>query len=156
MTSEQGATPSDEGSERTPRNGRDTPPQDQLSDPSEQDASVYWTPPPRAVTVASTLWICLGVLLAFAMIYEFFGPGSVPLSTGWLSLALWFGVGVAVIVLAKLMRQGSTGARIALTVLGAVMLLGIWTALLVVPAIVLQFRPNSNAWFQAVNGRVEA
>lgn len=37
-----------------------------------------------------------------------------------------------------------------MTVLGALFLLGIWPVLLVAPAIVLQFLPVSNAWFEAV------
>ncbi|MFI7128379.1 hypothetical protein ACIBQ1_21940 [Nonomuraea sp. NPDC050153] len=57
---------------------------------------------------------------------------------------------MAFIVLAKFMREGSDAARITLTVLGSMFLLTFWPILFVIPAIVLQFRPASSAWFQAV------
>ncbi|MFF4624424.1 hypothetical protein [Nonomuraea jabiensis] len=150
MTREHEPTPSDEDHGPPPP---DDPPQDHLSDPAEQAAAMDWTPPPprpRTVTIASTLWICLGSVLGLAMIYSAFGPGQPTLSTGMSTVVVWIGVAVTFIVLAKFMREGSDGARIALTVLGSMFLLGIWPALVVIPAIVLQFRPASNAWFQAV------
>ncbi|MEO3790704.1 hypothetical protein ABGB14_10850 [Nonomuraea sp. B10E15] len=146
MTSEPEPTPS--GHQPPPPDGSATP----QPEPLEQDASVYWTPAPRTVTIASTVWICFGGLLAAGVIFTALSPDSPPLSTGPFALLLWIGVAVAMIVLAKLMRQGSTGARTALTVLGVVALVGIWTVLFVVPAIVLQFLPGSNAWFRTVKG----
>ncbi|WP_165974961.1 cytochrome d ubiquinol oxidase subunit II [Nonomuraea deserti] len=145
MTSEHGPHDQDE-----PPDQDESPEQDE---PPEHDASVYCTPPPRTVTIASTVWICFGALLAAGVIFTALSPDSPPLSTGPIALLLWIGVAVALIVLAKLMRQGSTGARTALTVLGAVSLFGIWTVLFVAPAIVLQFLPDSNAWFRTVNPR---
>ncbi|WP_103954045.1 hypothetical protein [Nonomuraea solani] len=131
---------------------QDSPPSDErFGEGHEPDESVYRTPPPRTVTIAATLWISLGALLVAGMVYYALDPRSAPLSTGLLTLVVWIGVGVAFIVLGKLMRQGSTRARTALTVMGIVSLAGLWTALLVVPAIVLQFRPASSAWFKAIN-----
>jgi hypothetical protein len=103
------------------------------------------------MTAASVLWICYGALLALAMLSYLLNPRSALLGAGPLAPILWIGVAVGLIVLARRMRRGSTGARTALTVLGALTLIGIWTALFVVPAIVLQFSAKSNAWFQAVN-----
>ncbi|MFI6537947.1 hypothetical protein ACIBHY_36225 [Nonomuraea sp. NPDC050547] len=143
MTSDHGSTPSDDGHDRS----------SQQPEPVEQDASAYWTPPPRPVTIASVLWICLGWILAISTVYYVLNPQSPALSGGLVAPALLVGVAVAFIVLGKHMRQGNIAARIALTVLGAMSLIGIWTVLFVVPAIVLQFLPGSSAWFQAVNRR---
>ncbi|MFI0423512.1 hypothetical protein [Spongiactinospora sp. 9N601] len=146
MTSERESTPSDESHE--------PPPQHHRPGPLEHEASLNWTPPPRTVSIASTLWICYGAILAISTILYFLNPRSAPLYTGSFTLFLLAGYGVVLIVLAKLMRRGNAGARIALTVLGALTLFGIWTALFIVPAIVLQFLTKSNAWFQAVNAPV--
>ncbi|MEV4578003.1 hypothetical protein AB0K16_32630 [Nonomuraea jabiensis] len=150
MTREHGPTPSDEDHEPPLP---DNPPQDQPSGPAEQAAATDWTPPPArpwTVTIASALWICLGSVLGLAMISFALGPEQLTLSTGLFTVVVWIGVAVTFIVLAKFMREGSDGARIALTVLGSMFLLGLWPALFVLPAVVLQFRPASNAWFQAV------
>jgi len=110
------------------------------------------------VTAASVLWIVLGVVLALGGIGEVgmslstpYGAGSgVPMGAFAAGLAA---LGVAMVVLAVLMRRGRNGARIAVTVLGGCALLGCWTILLVAPAVVLQFLPVSNAWFDAVGAR---
>ncbi|WP_344901519.1 hypothetical protein [Actinomadura meridiana] len=121
-----------------------------------------WTPPPtapwpdtgplarpRTIKIASILWICLGVILILGMLAQLGQPYSVTLNP--LVPPILIGVGIAFIVLATRMRAGSTGARTALTVLGAILLLGLWTALLIIPAMALQARPSSRAWFHAVN-----
>ncbi len=112
---------------------------------------------PRAVTAASVLWICLGVLLALDT------NRQLMLDTNWqlvdlrtaavnsISVLLEMGAGAAFIVLASFLLRGSNRAGTALIVLGASLLLFCWPALFVVPAIVLQFRPRSSAWFNAVN-----
>ncbi|NBE98089.1 hypothetical protein FE391_38600 [Nonomuraea sp. KC401] len=47
-------------------------------EPPEPDPSVYWTPPPRTVTIASAVWICFGALVAPAIMLQF-----MPDSNGW-------------------------------------------------------------------------
>ncbi|MET7338369.1 hypothetical protein [Nonomuraea sp. NPDC005650] len=102
------------------------------------------------MTIASTLWICFGSVLGIVMVYSALGPRQPMESVDLFPVAVWIGVAVAFIVLAKFMREGSDGARVALTVLGSMFLLTLWPVLFVIPAIVLQFRPTSSAWFQAV------
>lgn len=159
MTSEPGSTSSAEGHELPPRDA-DTRPQQtyRLPVPPDQKAAAKWAHHrsygrPQTVTIASVLWICLGVLLALAAIGYLVGPRHARLSTDPIAPLIVLGIGVIFVVLASRMRRGENGSRIALTVLGAILLFGIWTALFVIPAIVLQFRSDSNAWFHALNAR---
>ncbi|MQA03514.1 MAG: hypothetical protein GEV07_12605 [Streptosporangiales bacterium] len=79
------------------------------------------------------------------------GPDSTNVSP-WVFVLLG-GVGVAVIVLAAAMRRGaSSWVRMTLTVVGCLFAFGLWPMLLVIPAIVLQFKAPSNAWFTALAG----
>jgi hypothetical protein len=124
---------------------------------SESESAPYTEgsePPPRpsSVTTAVRLWIWLGVLLILATLFVLGSPQS-NLSTGPAAPLIVFGAGVAFILLARLMGRGNRNARTALTVLGCVLLIGIWTALFVVPALILQFRPRSSAWFEAIGAQ---
>lgn len=109
-------------------------------------------PPPRptVLTVATVLWIVLGALLALGAIWYLGTPGGSTLSTGPLAPILAAIVGVTFIVFGIRLRGGSNGARTVLTVLGCLLLLGIWSAPLVVPALILQYHRSSSAWLQAV------
>lgn len=64
---------------------------------------------------------------------------------------------VAVIIIDVFFRRGANWARIVLTVLGALTVLGILglgaiTFLLALIAIILSYLPTSNAWFRSVRG----
>jgi hypothetical protein len=110
------------------------------------------TPRPRNVTIAATIWIVFGALLALGGLSYALNPqASATLSTGPLAPVFLIGLGVAFIILATRLRTGKNGSRIALTVMGALLLVGLWTVLFVVPAIVFQFLPDSNTWFKALN-----
>lgn len=107
---------------------------------------------PVPVAVATALWIILGVITGLGAVGYYLMPyGGSDISP--VSILFVVGIGVAFIVLATFVLRGSNGARIAVTVLGGVMLLGVWTIVFVVPAIVLQFLPSSNVWFQAGHRR---
>lgn len=62
-------------------------------------------------------------------------------------------MGVCLVALAWSMRLGKRDTRTALTVFGAITLIGIWPFVFVVPAIVFQYRPESAAWLRAVGAR---
>lgn len=114
--------------------------------PNDQDPLVR----PRAMTIASGLWTCLGVMFVLGAIAWYGSPESAELNTGPIVPLLVIGFGVAFIVYASRLRRGHEEARVALTALGAISLIGIWTALLVIPALVLQHRPASREWLDSV------
>lgn len=105
---------------------------------------------PRAMTIASGLWTCLGVLFILGAIGWHGSPESAEVSTGPIVLLVVIGFGVTFIVCASRLRRGHEEARIALTALGIISLIGIWTALLVIPALVLQHRPAGREWLDSV------
>lgn len=101
------------------------------------------------------LWMILNGFLALGSIGQYMAlsasyPAGSP-NVG--SLSLIFCTGVAGFIVALQLRKGSTAARTTMTILGAFQLLGIFTAVLIVPALILQYRPSSNAWFRAMNAR---
>lgn len=120
---------------------------------------------PGTVVAAVTLWVILGVGSALGGIALFVATGNETLrrqvvlqigtavtpatlvSLGIVALV----VGAAYIVFGVLMLRARNWARIAVTVLGLLALLGlnILTFVLVAVAIVLQFLPSSNAYFTA-------
>ena len=107
-------------------------------------------PRPTVLTVASVLWIVLGAMFALAGIWYLGTPEGMTSSTGpWAPLLLSL-VGVAIVFFGIRLMRGSGGARTVLTVLGCLLLIGIWTVLLVVPALILQYQRSSSAWLQAV------
>ena len=57
-------------------------------------------------------------------------------------------LGAAIVVCAALLKRRHGYARVAVTALGAVSCIGIWPIILVIPAVVLQFLSDSNAWFR--------
>lgn len=98
------------------------------------------------MTAASVLWIILGSMLSLGAVGYLGSPQGANVSLA--AIALVLGLGVLFIVLAVRLRRGGD-TRVILTVLGGLSSLGLWPALLVVPAIVLQFRPSSKAWFDS-------
>lgn len=101
---------------------------------------------PGTVTAASVLWIVLGSLLSLGAVGQLGAPAGVDIPFG--AVALVLALGVLLIVLGVRLRRGSD-TRVGLTIVGALLSLGLWPALLTVPAIVLQFRPSSKAWFDS-------
>jgi len=100
---------------------------------------------PGQLRLAAGLWIALGVATVLGAL-AFYGqnPSLEPVA-----VLLVIGFGVLFVVLAVVMRRGSSAARIWLTVLGGAYCVVLWPALLVIPAVVLQFRPTSGAWLAA-------
>lgn len=105
-------------------------------------------PRPGAVTAAWVLWICLGVLFALGGLWALF-TYSASLSTGPFAPLMVTAFGVALVLVARQFGDGSKRARVALTVMGIIALVGMWTVVLVLPALVLQFLPASSTWFDA-------
>ncbi|WHT18237.1 hypothetical protein N8J89_34840 [Crossiella sp. CA-258035] len=97
---------------------------------------------PRPLTIASVLWIVLGVVLALAGLYQY---GSPRFAGNPISLVMAV-VGVLILVFGLLLRGGAGWTRIPLTVLGAIMCVGLWPLLVVAPAILLQFGRASQDW----------
>jgi hypothetical protein len=135
-----------------PPDGGDTPPLQ-----PEPYAPPGWANPlpprPRTVSIASGLWIALGVIFVLGTISYLGSPQPAALTAGPIIPDLLLVMGGAFIVLGSRMRRGRRNNRTALTVLGAIALIGLWPVLLVVPAIVLQYRPDSTAWLRAVGTR---
>lgn len=111
---------------------------------------------PRPLGIAAALWLVVGVLFVLASLGGFaqisLGMADDPIMLIMVPLILLFGIGF--IVLSRLLKRGRD-TRIALTAIGTLMaLFWLWTVqifavallLLVVPAIVLQFRPDSGRW----------
>lgn len=109
---------------------------------------------PGPITAAMVLWIIIGVLLVLSSLA---GVGNLP-ETGDIARAigqrigvgLFAGLGIALIVLSVRLGRGSSGARVALTVLGVISMFGLVTIPLAVTALILQFRPSSSAWLATV------
>ncbi|WP_242902647.1 hypothetical protein [Actinomadura terrae] len=101
------------------------------------------------VTIAAVLWILEGGVVAFAAVT---GPLISPIYNISLMLFL-LGYGTAMIIAASRMMRGSERARTTVTIMGCLMLIGIWTVVLIVPALILQYLSNSRAWFHTVNAR---
>lgn len=136
---ESGFTPS--GGERPPHVERQGPPE-----PNRPQAGR-----PRTVTAASVLWIILGVTLVAGGIGESAAtsanfPGGPADAAAVVVVA---GIGVIFIVLAARMRRGRQDARTALTVIGSISMIFLWPIVLVVPALILQYRRGNKAWFAA-------
>lgn len=111
-----------------------------------------WPPArPKAVGIASALWICLGAMLALAAIYYLGTPAGMTLATGPIAPLVLCTIGVTLIVFGVRLRRGRRGARTVLTVMGCLLLIGLWTVLFVVPALVLQYRASNKEWFDAVS-----
>jgi predicted branched-subunit amino acid permease len=116
---------------------------------------------PRTVSIASGLWLALGVLWVLGGLAAFaeIGTGAsggdpIILVMAPLSVA----VGALFLVLRRKFARGSD-TRIALAVLGAIVLLFgfvggpillVFMVLLVVPALVLQCQRRSSQWFTAL------
>jgi hypothetical protein len=99
---------------------------------------------PVTVTAASVLWIVLGSMLSLGAVGFLGSPEGANVSLA--AIALVVALGVLFVVLGVRLRRGGD-TRVILTVLGGLLSIALWPALLVVPAIVLQFRPSSKAWF---------
>jgi hypothetical protein len=93
------------------------------------------------------------VIFVLGMIGYLGSPQSAGLATGPIVPSFFIVMGVVFIALGSRMRRGRRDTRTALTVFGSISLIGVWTVLFVVPAIVLQYRPESTAWLRAVSGR---
>lgn len=116
---------------------------------------------PRPVTIASGLWLALGVLWVLGGLAAFAEIGT-GVSGGDPIILVMAPVSVVVgavfLILRRKLARGSD-TRIALTVLGSIVVLFgyfgpliflvLWLPL-VAAAIVLQYRPSSNQWFTAV------
>ncbi|MEV4757338.1 hypothetical protein AB0J86_19785 [Micromonospora sp. NPDC049559] len=103
---------------------------------------------PRTVGVAGGLWITLGVLLAVAgalTAFQALGNGELTMV---LAGVLVGGLGAAFWASGVSLRRGRD-TRVVLTVLGGLLSLFVWPALLAVPAIVLQYRASSRRWFDS-------
>ncbi|MGH3391905.1 MAG: hypothetical protein ACRDOO_23790 [Actinomadura sp.] len=92
------------------------------------------------------LWSVLGWLLSLGAVGFVITPDGA--GTSLVAIALVLGLGILIIALGSRLRRG-VDTRVVLTVLGSMLMLAIWPVLLVVPAIVLQFRPGSKAWFDS-------
>ncbi|MEQ7011167.1 hypothetical protein ABN028_33840 [Actinopolymorpha sp. B17G11] len=103
---------------------------------------------PRAVTVAAGLWLALGIVLAVAALWYWAQQSGTGASLSPVVVFLVVGLGVVFVVASTRLRRGSAVARIVLTVLGGLFILALWPIPVVVPAVVLQFLPASNAWFR--------
>jgi nitrogen fixation/metabolism regulation signal transduction histidine kinase len=106
---------------------------------------------PRTIAIASVLWICLGAILILGTIYQLGEPEYAVAPVNPLVPLVLIALGGAFIWLAIRLRGGNTSARTALTVLGALSMLALWPALLVIPAMILQTRQSSRAWFHALD-----
>jgi hypothetical protein len=110
---------------------------------------------PRELAIAAALWLALGIVLAVGSLWYGLGtssPSPYEVRPSSLAVLLVIGLGVVFIVGSRRLRRGGGRARIVLTILGGLFLFALWPALLVVPALVLQYRPASNAWFQQLGG----
>jgi hypothetical protein len=149
-----------------PRRSADAgPPSETPGRGSVGPGSALLPAPPRSIRIASVLWICLGVVallipLSVQQTDPAYEGGSAsdqlydrPFTflVELLTPLIWAGA-VAIIVLGQRVRRGSERARRWLPVLGAVSLVLCWPALFYVPALMLQSRPESKAWFDAVDG----
>lgn len=104
------------------------------------------TDPPKAVRTAARLWSVLGGLIAISMVVPLSDPEHYNAPAA--SAVFYICYGVAMIVLARRLRRGHD-TRITLALGSMLPLLGLFPALLVVPALVLQWRGASNAWFDS-------
>lgn len=105
---------------------------------------------PGPLMAACVLWIVFGALLALGVVGLAVSP-SFNTATGPLAYLLVGGVAVTILVLGIAMLRGAgNAARITLTVLGGLFCIGIWPAVFVVPAIVLQFQRRRTAYFTAL------
>ena len=66
-----------------------------------------------------------------------------------LGVFLLIGLGVFVIALGLRVKRGDRGARVTVSVIGVFISLFLWPVVFTVSAIVLQFLPSSNAWFES-------
>lgn len=114
---------------------------------------------PTVVSVASGLWLALGVvfLLFAALALQQVAVGFADDPIALLFPPVFLLLGVAFLVLARLLRRGRD-TRIVLAVLGGVVavaallffrLLAVPLLLVVVPAVVLQYRPAAARWLAA-------
>lgn len=101
---------------------------------------------PAAVTAASVLWVVLGVFLALA--YGYWTAVSLAVGNDLAALfaACLAAVAVGISRLGQGLRHGRDERRV-LTVIGILTCLSLVPLVLVVPAIVLQYRPSSRHWF---------
>jgi xanthine/uracil permease len=95
-------------------------------------------PRPRVVGAASVLWIILGVFLALGGLTVAMLSPVVTVILVVLGVVVWWN--------GLRLRRGRD-VRVVLVVVGVVTCIGIWPVLLVAPAIVLQYHPNSRHWF---------
>jgi hypothetical protein len=105
---------------------------------------------PRAVGVASGLWIALGTLTALTAILALLRGLAEPTLEGGsalLAAALIGAFGAIFISLGRELGRGSNSARIGLTVFGALFSFLLLPIVITVPAIILQSIPSSQRWF---------
>ncbi|TDD35969.1 hypothetical protein E1287_12420 [Actinomadura sp. KC06] len=105
-------------------------------------------PRPSSVTVAAALWMILGMTLVLGVLAL---PRTTFLVYEIPTRIILFGYGVTMVISAGRMLRGSDRARFTVTVMGCLLLIGIWNALLIVPALILQYRPRSREWFRFVD-----
>jgi ABC-type transport system involved in multi-copper enzyme maturation permease subunit len=109
-----------------------------------------------SLKIASGVWLAVGVLFVLGGLAAFSeianGLADDPIILIMAPLSLLFGV--VFVILGRLLKRGRD-TRIALTVIGALLLvfafafvqiLAVLLLVLLVPAIVLQFRPDSGRW----------
>ena len=102
---------------------------------------------PGAVTAAFVLWVVLGVVLVLGGVGA---PATMGAALGvLLGVFLLIGLGVFVIALGLRVKRGDRGARVTVSVIGVFISLFLWPVVFTVSAIVLQFLPSSNAWFES-------
>jgi hypothetical protein len=111
---------------------------------------------PRPLGIAAALWLVVGVLFVLGGFGGFaqIGVGMVDDPIMLVMVPVILLVGIGFVVLSRLLKRGRD-TRIALTAIGTIVVLfWLWSVkilalpllLLVVPAIVLQYRPDSGRW----------
>jgi hypothetical protein len=105
---------------------------------------------PRAVAIASGLWILLGILLvliALVALPQGLADPTLHIESVLLAVALTGMPGVVFISLGREVGRGSNSARTGLTVFGALFSIFLLPLVITVPAIILQNLPSSKKWF---------
>ncbi|KJK52674.1 hypothetical protein UK23_03500 [Lentzea aerocolonigenes] len=99
---------------------------------------------PLVVTIAWVLWLALGLVIVLGSLYQ-----DIRLAN--ILIAIYGGV---LLLFNRQLKRGRD-RRLVLSVMGGIFCLALWPLLVVVPAIVLQYLPESRLWFNAQPRRTE-
>ncbi|MET9632991.1 hypothetical protein ABZX92_36590 [Lentzea sp. NPDC006480] len=91
---------------------------------------------PLVVTIAWVLWLVFGLVIVLGSLYQ-----DIRLAN--ILIAIYGGV---LLLFNRQLKRGRD-RRLVLSVMGGLFCLALWPLLVVVPAIVLQYLPESRLWF---------